>query len=469
MSVLNVRVKNFKTHVGEHVISPKGNSFLLIGDSAKGKTSILELIAANLMQKPYPANPLSNGEDEGFTETEHLIGGTKYTIKRTFKRLEDGSVNLSRFSVVSESGGRYSLTEFLKKHLSDTLAASFDYATFFFEKKSPEARFKYMIDSIGGDAVIENNKKVSDLEQERAIAGTQRGIQKALWEQEGAFNAESFERDIEYYEKPREIQEAAAAKQEVLAGLVDITEIRAKADKELEEKRKREDLESLIVNDKDELVQIQKRMEFLKNRLSGYEAELAGIKYDESVIKDAEFEIAIAETKNKEVIEQADEKYEQMVEEITQFNANRKNFHNTIKSFREWQRLNTEWISLDEQIKSLRDSNKELFASKLPIPELSIGTVGGKEVVLYNGVEFCWENLSKGETIEVTAKIQSAINPNGDNFIIIPEAQSLGSKIDEVIEACKKFNMQACIEYTERNEEFRMEFVDDFLNPKDGR
>jgi hypothetical protein len=55
------------------------------------------------------------------------------------------------------------------------------------------------------------------------------------------------------------------------------------------------------------------------------------------------------------------------------------------------------------------------------------------------------------------------IGKNGDNFIIIPEAQSLGSALDEIIKECDKYHMQALIEYTERNEEFKMVFVDEFI------
>jgi hypothetical protein len=179
--------------------------------------------------------------------------------------------------------------------------------------------------------------------------------------------------------------------------------------------------------------------------------------------KELKGKIDNAKTVNEEIEKKANEAYDEAMGNITLFNTKRNSFLSTVNAFRKWQELDAEWKEVDQKIKDLREANKEIFKNKLPIPELTIDEIGGKETVLYKGREFNWDNLSKGETIKITTQIQNAINPNGDNFIIIPEAQSLGSALDEIIKECDKYHMQALIEYTERNEEFKMVFVDEFI------
>ena len=465
MSVIEVKVKNLKALKGEHTLSPDGKSFVVIGDMAQGKSTILNIIAAHMMQEDYPNFPLSEGENEGFTETVHLIDGIKYTISRKFKRKEDGSVQIDRFSVKSDKGGKYSLTDFLKNILSDSFTnnSKFDYSKFFFECKSSEARYKYLIDSIGGEEVYKNNQKIKDLENERAATGQQRSTQKTIWEQEGIFSPETAERDIEYYANEKTAEEAIKIKNEALSKRTEILSTAVIYNTVKETNNKHRQLSAKKNEIEFKIDQLRQQLHAATIELEDNEKELSQVVFSPERELELKAKIDSAESDNALIEKEANEKFNEAMSDITLFNTKRQNFQNTITAFRLWEKFDQEWNNTNAEIQLIRENSKTLFKNKLPIPELSIGDVNGKETVLYNGREFSWDNLSKGETIKITAQIQNAINPNGDNFIIIPEAQSLGSQIDEIIKECENFGMQAIIEYTERGEEFRMEFVEEFL------
>ncbi|HTB30809.1 MAG TPA: hypothetical protein VK808_02215, partial [Bacteroidia bacterium] len=60
-------------------------------------------------------------------------------------------------------------------------------------------------------------------------------------------------------------------------------------------------------------------------------------------------------------------------------------------------------------------------------------------------------------------QIQRAINPAGINLIVVPEAQSLGSGMDEIIEECNSLGVQYIMEVTERKQPFKIKFEEEFL------
>jgi energy-coupling factor transporter ATP-binding protein EcfA2 len=469
--LLEVNVKNLKVLKGEHKISPDGQSFVVLGDSGFGKTTLLEIISAHLMKEDYPQNPLTDGENDGFTETVHQIEGVKYSIKRKFKRQEDGTVKLERFAVTSATGGKYSLTAFLETVLKGAFnSGKFDYSKFFFECKSPEARYKYLIDSIGGDEVYANNKLVTELEGERAAVGTQRTLHKAAWEQEGIFKAETVEKDLIYYEKEKTTEEAQANKQQYLAKRKSIVLITQQKQEVANSNKMYNDEKKGIEDDETGLQSLKKEYEELGRKIKEKELAITSrkngfkkFKLDETLEQSLAKQLETVEADNKLIEKEADTAYDKEVGLVNLFNVNRKNFMDTIASFRLWEAADKEWVETDNKIKEIREKNKTIFSNRLPIPELTIGEVNGKEVVLYKGKEFSWDNLSKGETIKITARIQRALNPAQDSFIVIPEAQSLGSNLDDILKECKEYGVQACVEYTQRNEDFKMVFVDDFI------
>jgi hypothetical protein len=104
--------------------------------------------------------------------------------------------------------------------------------------------------------------------------------------------------------------------------------------------------------------------------------------------------------------------------------------------------------------------------AKIPIPGLTIEDIDDKNIILYEGRELCFENISKGRSIRLAIEIQRAINPKGSHIVMIPEAQSLGSQLDEILAECKEYGIQAIIELTERKQEFHIEFEDEFLDDK---
>src|SRR4051812_37161383 len=129
MSVTKITAKNFKK-LEDFSFSPNGKSIFVVGDSGEGKSTLLRIILSSLMLEDFPADPLTTGKKSGFVETEHDVDGMKYTVKRSFT---DDRTKKTRFTVVDQNGGKYSLSEVLEKIYGKAFTSSnFDYYQFFF-------------------------------------------------------------------------------------------------------------------------------------------------------------------------------------------------------------------------------------------------------------------------------------------------------------------------------------------------
>jgi hypothetical protein len=151
--------------------------------------------------------------------------------------------------------------------------------------------------------------------------------------------------------------------------------------------------------------------------------------------------------------------------EVNQFNQERTKFQTGLQYLETFKVLNDSWTVLQNDIIKLEAENEQIFKAKFNIPELSIGE---DESILYlcpDGVkrELAFPNVSKGRSIRIAAEIQRILNPDGINFIVIPEGQSLGSGLYEVIEECKKFGFQYIVEITERKQDFKIVFEEEYL------
>jgi hypothetical protein len=470
--LIGVEAFNFMIHRGSLKIDLNKESIIVAGDSGFGKSSLSRLILAHLGQVPYPKNPLNDEEQAGWTKTVHEdANGKLYTVKRSFTRQEDGSVSIGKFQARGPDGRNKSLLEIMETSFNGVFThARFDYNTYFNKTVSDIDRYKVFVKGIGGEAIDKNKDDITQLEGERAAIGNSRDIQKALWENV-SYSEETMEADIEYYAQERTEAEATEAKNEHLKKLVDTSELTAKLNKHKGASdvinSERVKLSSIA----GEIDEIQKQIAELQSKL---DKKKLALKQSEDFIKEQDkktltikqvdalqSKVEKAEEQNINIRKRADEIFSEKLNEIVEFKTKKAEFFNGVEAFDEWTKLNDEWNDLDEKIKAKRKDSDDILRSLLPLKELSIGEdAKGNNIVLYKGRPFSADYLSTGEQVQITAQIQMALNPNGGNFIVIPNAQNLGSKLKEVQESCKKFNVQYLLEVTRPYEEFTVELVD---------
>lgn len=457
MSLLTIEAKNFLIHKNLKIDLNK-QSILVVGDCATGKSTLSKLILAHIAQGPYPPNPLSDGEDEGFTKTTHQgPDGKVYTVSRKYVR-ENGSVKLDRFEVRGPAGVEKSLEYVMETFFNGVFTSGkFDYHTYFFKKSGPVERYKYFTKAIGDDSIEKNIDKIVAIEESRADIGNKKSVQKALYDQAGIpTDPKEAEEKLAYFKKQLTVEDAATATAELLATKKSTDEHQAIYEKHASAVEKAVAINKEI-NDIDiQIFELQQRRAEQEKLGRANQKDIKPEKELVAILKKAEK----IQADNKVIDAQAEELYQTKITEIVDFNSAKATFYNGLKAFQEWQRLEGEWKKLDQDIKDMKLENEETLKKLLPLPELSIGERNKKPIVLYKGREFSDEYLSTGEQIQITAAIQMALNPKGDNFIIIPNAQDLGSKLKDVQKACKKFNVQYLVEMTKEDEEFRVEVID---------
>lgn len=470
MAVLGVKIKNFKKHKDLNLVLD-GKTTFFCGDAGGGKTTVIDLIRAANMQTEFPTNPLTDNEESGAVEIIQDMDGKKYRIFRKFKKGDNG-----RWEIRNEDGSKPAkpLTEILSDMLGRALKNSyFDYITYFFGLKSPEARYDYFVNAVGGQEVAENNKKITDKKKERAVFGNQRKQQEAIYMQMGTLDKDQLVALSKLYAQEKTQEDADKVYNEIVnkkQDLKTLTEIMAVAQEQLAKKEELDD-ESLAVDA--EIKRLEKSIETLKARKVSIKSELGKIKFTPEEFEKLDAEKTSAEIKNDLIDQEAELAYKDEIDKVIIFNSNRKTFIDSVKALQEFTRVDKEWNTINNEISALEAENSELFKNKLPIPELSVsaiektksnGDIEVKETIMYNGREFSFDELSKGESIEIAVKIQQALNPKGNNFIVLPEANLLGSKLDDILDVCKKQNIQALVEITQRKQEFKIIFEEEFLN-----
>lgn len=459
MAVISVKTKNFKKLVNVD-LKFNGKTFFVIGDIKEGKTTLLNLILCTLMLQEFPEDPLTQGTDSGFIETVHEWDGIKYTIKRTFSNNKDSK---TRFTVIDENGGRHTLSTLLEKLFGKAFTNSyFDYNQFFFECKSSEARTTYIIKAAGGDEVFENLTRIKVLKKERGSLGTE--VDKYTYIIENSsLNPETLAEDIVLYAEEKNFDEALKKKAEILLTRKSIINLTTQLTIVKEGNSAFDISQEALVNVDNEIEELKKKLADAKNRRIDILNWQVENQPDVARELELEKEIATAEDFNRDIERQADEIYEEMVLAINSHNRMRIELNNTLVSYNELLRCSNEWEVKDAEIKELTVKNKEIFKNRLPIPDMTIDELDDKPIVMYNGREFCYENLSKGESLRLAMEIQRYLNPKGNNLIVIPEAQSLGSELDDILKECKDHNIQAVVEITERKQKFQIKFEEDFV------
>ena len=456
MAVLQVRAKNFKQHK-DLDLKIDGKSFFVVGDTRQGKTNLIKIILATLMLEDFPENPISTGENEGFIEATHELDGMKYTIRRTFTDKPDSK---TRFTVTDANGGKHTLSVLLERIFGKAFGNnSFNYQTYFFELKSTEARYQYLVKAIGGDQVLDNLATIKKLKRERGTLGTQCDTLQALID-DSSLNPDTILDDLEFYKEEKNTDEAIAKKAEKLLQRKSVINLNNQLEVISETNLAYQESETQFNENLNEIVALEKRIAELRSTNEKIGAWQKVNQPDFDAEKEIREQISTAEEDNLKIEAEADALYDDMVREVTVFNQMKAALDAAVINYKKWQEYNTEWTEKDDKIKALIEENETIFKKKLPIPELTIEEVDGKDVVMYNGRELSFDNISKGESIRIAVDIQKALNPKGNNLVVVPEAQSLGSDLDEILEQCKHFNLQAIVEVTERKQEFKIKFED---------
>lgn len=464
-----IELFNFGIHESL-VVNPNGESMIVIGDSGTGKTTLSKAILAHIDQADYPANPLADGKDEGFTKSHYTASnGKTYTVIRKFKRRSDGTIDNGRFEVRGPDNSKLSLKNIMADVFNNVFTHSkFDFNEYFNKKASATARYQYMRDAIGGAVIDKNQEDITKWERERGPIGTQRDVKKELW---NSIDIDTVDERAEYFDQERTQKEADDAKKKHLATQKDTKDLKAKlkvhsdATSEIdiinqaiaETQVEITDIEDQIRILQEQLVVKQNEIAEAQNLIKAEDKKLLSKKAHDKVVAD----LAKLEKSNEAIVLAADKIYTDTLNEIIQFGIDKAAFLSALEAHGEWEDLDKKWNELDSKIKSAREENDTFFKAALPLKELSIGEdASGKLIVLYNGREFSSDNLSTGEQIRITAEIQLALNPNGGNFIIIPNAQDLGSKLKDVKKACEKFNVQYLVEMTVEDAEFAVEVIE---------
>lgn len=471
MSLLTVEAKNFLIH--KHLkIDLNKESCIVIGDSGKGKSTLSKLILSHIAQVPYPPNPLSDGETEGFTRTTHQgPNGKVYTVTRKYVRGEDGSVLLDRFDVRGPGGKEKSLEKLMDDVFNGIFTAGrFDWNTYFNKKKGPVERYNYFIDAIGDLTIAKNFEKIEEIETQRAEIGNKRDNKKALWDQVSTSDdEEAMAKEVEYYSQERTVTEADIAKAECLKKKKPLDQYGKKIDTHADAIQKVNKIEKSVAERQDDIKNAEAQIEILRQIIENDKAEIAKLSASKkelrkNILNDKQLEkmekdIIKIEAANNIIDREADAIYNTTLNEIIDFGAKKAVFFNGLQAFQEWIELEKQWNEKDAKIKDLKAHNEKLLTERLPLPDLQIGIKNKKPIVLYKGRELD-DSFSTGEQIEIALAIQIALNPIGDNFIVIPNAQDLGSKLREVQAACKKYNIQYLVEMTKPDEEFVVEVID---------
>lgn len=464
MSVLTIECYNYKQHKDTKIIL-NGKSAILMGDIRKGKSNIMKLILAHTNQAPYPSNPLSDGEKEGFTKTTHLAeNGKVYTIQRKFTRDDEGNEVIDRMWVYPPTGPRGSLESMVDDVFNGAFKNGyFDYIEYFYKNKSSVTRAAYFIKAIGGAEIENNVTQISKWERERGVLGTQKDQKYAIFTAI-EYNPDTFEADLEYYSHEKTIEDCKNVQENyVKENAKDATSLLAKIEVE---KKQRDVVKNIEDNIERIDLQIADLERQLKEKLENREVLLSDVKLEQaSLMTEKKYQKLLKdvndiEDHNKKVSTDSFNIYNEELNKMVEFRTAKDKFNNGLTAFEEYQEIDTKWTELDEKIKNKKLENEELFQSRIPLPDLTVGDVDGKPIILYKGKEFSEDNLSAGERLAITSAIQMALNPEGDNFIIIPEAQSLGSEKDAVIAELEKHGIQYLIEMTIPDEDFKVEIID---------
>lgn len=175
MSIVSVKLNNIKKHKNLF-LQMNGRNVAFVGDTRKGKTTVLQIIQASLGIIDYPKDALTIGETEADSEVVYMddVTGKQYTVKRKATRGK-----FQRFDIKTPEFSRSLNWEDEMKSLFngvDPKVSYFDYGKYFFKEKTADGRFEYAMKCTLGDLYITNFKRIEELEEARAAFGKEKKI-----------------------------------------------------------------------------------------------------------------------------------------------------------------------------------------------------------------------------------------------------------------------------------------------------
>lgn len=480
-ALVYVTLRNYRKHA-KLDMQFDGKSYILVGDTGEGKSSVLEALKVAHKFVPFPKDALKDGAKEGALEVGLMIKGEPYKVICDFDESGRG-----RWRVRSEGRGSFSLEEVLKQLFVGLATkglngAYFDYSQYFYECKSPAARFEYLMDCILGEVYDQNKKLVASLEKERGMVGTKRSLVQARV-LNSEITEENFKELATLYNKPRTNDEAIAKRDQDKAAR--LTDISASQEELLRVKRDNLSFKNREQRIKDRRIreeEIQAQIKLLEEQLRAVaeerqELEDTNKKYPQDIQREVELTEFIDKTieDNKAIEQEIQDEYERTRTANEAFNIKQAAFRSDSQNYQEAQLLDKQWKELDADIKNVRLNNIAALKKQLDIEGLEIkeiekrekGEIKIEQHVFFEGRELNIENISKGESIKVATKIQEALNPAGFRLILLPEAQSLGSALPEIVEEAHKQGYQIIAEFTEPHRELEAVIVEDFIDEKE--
>lgn len=461
--VVSIKLVNYKQHKN-FTFHPDKKSFFLIADSGQGKTVIIDAIRVSLGLGTFDQDALSAGEETGLLSVTHDFGdGHLYTVSRRLsKSAKKGSL---RFEIRDENGGEHVLDKLLKRVLGIAYAMQFDYNKYFYECKSTEARTEHLIQVVAGDRGLLNLRSIRARIKDRHAIGGKMETYSSLLES-AKLNADTLEEDKEKYDAPKsdehyiEYAPYKEAKEQLidqaqleqdLSMVVDININYAMKAIELDDCEK-------------EIADLQQKLKDAKEKQKDIKKYLRENANDIPYQLDLETELASAETQNARVQPIVDKELQNAKEYVMLFNQRRHEFMTGLGYLKEFLELKEQWDTIQASIDELENENLKIFKERIPVERISFQN----DTVMYlcnDGLlrELCFPNISKGESIGIAVQIQRALNPNGNNLVIIPEAQSMGSALDEVVEECHKYGVQYIAEVTERKQKLSVVLEEEYF------
>lgn len=213
-------------------------------------------------------------------------------------------------------------------------------------------------------------------------------------------------------------------------------------------------------------------LQIVLNNISDLEDQLEKAIFNEALEIELSEKVDKSTEKTKELEAEAQLVYDGFVRDIERYNIARSKYIQHKTDYDELQLARSGWIEKDNAIKDIRSENIRLFKERVPFEGLEIKEVSttkkveGEDVVTtkqhlyYNGRELNFQNLSKGETLEIAYQFQTFHNPRF-RVVFIPEAQSLGSGYRELTEAAAAQGFQWIAEFTQADVPFTIQFKGD--------
>jgi len=364
MKILNLHVENIKK-IKVVDITPSGNSVIISGKNANGKTSTMDAIAMALGgAKLIPEKPVREGQEEARITVD--LGD--YLVTRWWT-----SPLASYLKLETKDGAKVTNAQtILDKLIGDLTFDPLEFATM-----EPGKRLK-TLRAITKVDFTDLDEKHKVLYEQRRDTGRDGEQAKAMLSQYADIEAVDHPSD-EAIGKVREERKAAQEiNRNIDKALADAGAVTAKIDF----------FNKNISNINNEIAKLQSQKESIQKEVA-----------NQGVVK-ADF----LQTAQKEKIDVSG--FDSEVEKYQKIKADYKRFQDKRAAESKVTELRSKWSSLDESLKEINESKREMLSNAtMPIEGLGFGDAE----ITFNGIPF--SQLSTSEQIRVSFSIAIAMNP----------------------------------------------------------